>query len=103
MIDLVRKHQQEIAALCKQFKVRQLEIFGSCVTGEFDPDSSDLDFIVDFDAPEAPPGLLSRYLALAEALERLLGKPVDLITQPSIKNPYFRKAVDDTREPVYAA
>jgi len=103
MIDLVRKNKQQIAALCEQFKVTQLEIFGSGVTGEFDPDSSDLDFIVAFDAPEAPPGLLSRYLALAEALERLLGKPVDLITQPSIRNPYFRKAVDDTREAVYAA
>ena len=103
MIDLVRKHRQEIAELCEQFKVRRLELFGTGAAGGFDPDRSDLDFIVEFDAAEAPPGRLSRYLALAEALERLLGKPVDLITHQSIGNPYFRKAVDDTREAVYAA
>lgn len=103
MIDLLDKHNREIIKLCKQYNVRRLDVFGSATTAEFDPDRSDLDFIVEFENPDAPPGLLSRYLALAEELEHLLGRPVDLITPQSIRNPYFRETVENSREVLYAA
>src|SRR5271165_1812768 len=78
---------EQIVELCRQFHVKRLEIFGSAATGAFRPESSDLDFVVDF----------------ADALEVLLGRHVDLIMPQSIRNPYFRKAVDASRRLIYEA
>ena len=35
--------------------------------------------------------------------EDLFGRPIDLVEDSAIKNPYFRESVDETREPLYAA
>ena len=48
MIDLVEEKRDALGALCRRFHVKRLEIFGSAVTGRFDPSRSDLDFLVDF-------------------------------------------------------
>ena len=103
MIDLIRKNQTEIENICRKLKIRRLEVFGSAASGGFKPLESDIDLIVEFEDPDAPPGLLSRYLELAEKLESVLGKKVDIITPQSIRNPYFRKSIDESREDVYAA
>jgi len=76
-----------------------LEVFGSAVTESFDPDTSDLDFIVDF--ADRSPGYADRYLALAEALEGLFNRNVDLVTERSLSNPYFTDSVDKTRMVLY--
>jgi len=101
MIDRIERHRRELSELCKKLKIRRLEVFGSAATGEFESGESDVDFIVEFDEPEAEPGLLSRYLILSEELRRLLGTEVEIITPKSIRNPYFRRSVDRTRELVY--
>lgn len=88
-----------IADLCRGLQVERLELFGSAAGSEFDPQRSDLDFLVTF-CPEATN--LENYLALAEGLERLLGRKVDLVIERAIRNPYFRRAVDASRQPVYA-
>lgn len=103
MIDIIRKKQKEISEICRKLKVRRLEVFGSAAQGDFNPRKSDIDFLVEFDDPDSPPGLLCRYLTLAEELEQTLEKKVDLITPQSIRNPYFQKAVDTSRQSVYAA
>ena len=92
----------ELADLCRRFHIKRLEIFGSATTGAFHPESSDLDFIVDFgDQPLGPWGSL--FLGFADALEALFGRHVDLIMPQSIRNPYFRQAVDASRQLVYEA
>ena len=101
MIDKIKSHRRELSELCKKLKIRRLEVFGSAATGEFEPDKSDIDFIVEFEDPKAKPGLLSRYLILCEELRKLLGTEVEIITPQSIRNPYFRRSVDRTRELVY--
>jgi len=93
---------EQIVELCRQFHVKRLEIFGSAATGAFRPESSDLDFVVDFgDQPLGPWGGL--FVDFADALEVLLGRHVDLIMPQSIRNPYFRKAVDASRRLIYEA
>lgn len=99
MIALIADKREEIAALCKRFGIRRLEIFGSAATGEFDPASSDLDFLVDLGGYER--GVAKRYFRFAEALEDALGHDVDLITEDSITNPYFKQSVNLSRELVY--
>lgn len=42
-----------------------------------------------------------RYLGFAEALEALLGRRVDVLSDGFIENPYLRRAVDDSRRLLY--
>lgn len=101
MIPLIADKRKEITALCEEFSIRKLEVFGSAATGAFDPARSDVDFLVDLGGCEQ--GVAKRYLRFAEALERLLAHDVDLVTDVSLTNPYFRHAVDQSRETLYEA
>jgi predicted nucleotidyltransferase len=101
MISLIADNLQSISVLCQQFGVRKLELFGSAASGCFDPATSDVDFIVDLGG--YAPGTAARYLDLIEALQQLLGRSVHLITGDSIRNPYFREAVDEQRITLYEA
>ena len=100
MIDVVAEHLDEIAALCRQYGVRRFDLFGSAATGAFDPETSDFDFVATF-ADTHVPGYADRFLGFADALEALFGRPVDVVTEPMIGNPYFRQSVDATRQPIY--
>ena len=99
---IIEPHRDALAALCRRFGVRTLELFGSASSGLFDPQSSDIDFLLDL-APDGDPDLFSRYFGLKEALEGLFGRTVDLVMVGALRNPHFIKAVNQTRQPVYAA
>jgi uncharacterized protein len=101
MIALVANKRDDIAALCKQYGVRKLDLFGSAVTGGFNPDTSDLDFVADLGGYER--GVAKRYFAFCDALATLFGRSVDVITVRQIQNPYFRAEVNATSEPIYDA
>jgi predicted nucleotidyltransferase len=104
MHSAIDQHRTEIAVMCRRYGVRRLEVFGSAARGEdFDPVGSDADFLVAF-GPAAP-GLspLEQYFGLAEALERLLGRPVDLVESGALRNPFILASVNRTREVVYAS
>jgi predicted nucleotidyltransferase len=94
-------HIAELRELCRRFGVAQLELFGSATTAAFDPERSDLDFLVEFDAN--PADLFKRYFGLKEALEALYSREVDLVMTAAMANPYFIEAVNKTRQLVYAA
>ncbi|MEW6261868.1 MAG: nucleotidyltransferase family protein [Thermodesulfobacteriota bacterium] len=69
----------EKAELSSRFLVRNLALFGSWARGDQQPDS-DVDILVDVD-----PSLGLEFVTLAEAIENLLGLPVDLVSQRAIK------------------
>ncbi len=94
------RHLPGIVALCERYGVTQLELFGSATADAFDPASSDYDFLVELDA-KAPGSLARRWIGLAEALEQLLGRHVDLVNPRYIRNPYFQRAVDSSRTLIY--
>ena len=100
MIAPIEQKRHKLAQLCRQFKVERLDLFGSASKDYFQADKSDLDFIVRF-ADRSPGTYLDRYLDFAEALERLFERRVDLLTEKSIRNPYFRREVEATRQPIY--
>ena len=101
MIEVINKHLDQVAALCRRTGARRLRLFGSAVREDFVPESSDLDFVVEFDAL-APAKYADSYFALKEGLEMLFGRRVDLVTAGSIKNPYFRERVEAESQTVYA-
>jgi uncharacterized protein len=89
-----------IAALCERYGVSHLELFGSATGPDFDPASSDLDFLVELDQ-HAEGSRGRRWTELADALEVLLGRRVDLVNPRYVRNPYFLKAVNDSRTVIY--
>lgn len=100
--DLILKKMDDIKRLCHQTKVAKIGLFGSALREDFDPEISDLDFVVEFLEPDAP-GISDRYLTLAESLETIFERRVDLITARSIKNPVFFAEVNTSLCPLYAA
>jgi predicted nucleotidyltransferase len=101
MTNLIEQYRDEVAALCRGVGARRLDVFGSAVREDFDAATSDLDFLVEFD--DLPPAKYAdAYFALKESLETLFGRPVDLITETSLENPYFRDRVQAERQPAYA-
>lgn len=94
------QHTSEIADLCKRFGIRRLDFFGSVLTGEFD-ENSDIDCLIEFEKNGG--NYFHRYFDLKYGLEALFGRNVDLVVGSAIRNPYFRAAVDRSRQLVYAA
>ena len=89
-----------ISQLCRRLQVKRLDIFGSAVTDQFTVDS-DVDVLVQFD--REPGDLFNRYFDLKEGLEQVFGRPVDVVLEDSLKNPYFKLAIEQVRKNIYAA
>jgi predicted nucleotidyltransferase len=88
-----------IADLCRRVNVSRLDVFGSATDASFS-DESDVDVLVRF---ERDGGLFNRYFDLKEGLEEILGRPVDVIIEDAVRNPYFRAGIERSRKNVYAA
>jgi len=97
----IEKHRAEIEELCRRYGVTKLDVFGSATRDDFDEARSDVDFLVEFD-DVAGLGALRQYFGFKEDLEKLLGRPVDLV-EGTIENPYVLRSVEESREPLYAA
>ena len=102
MIELIANHAAELVTLCRTHHVRTLEVFGSAANGKFDPATSDLDFLVDFE-PLLPGKHSSSYFDLWFGLEDLFARKVDLVETAAIDNPYFLSSVNENRRVLYAA
>jgi predicted nucleotidyltransferase len=100
MIAEVEEKRKDIQDLCERYGVIRLAIFGSAARGEFDPATSDLDFLVLFDRRDQP-DYVERYLDMADALEALFARKVDLVTELSARSPYFRAAIEKDLESIY--
>jgi predicted nucleotidyltransferase len=92
-----------LPALCRRFGARRLDLFGSAATGRFDPNRSDLDFLVCFDNLLPPGAYTDAWFGLRTALEALFGRRVDLLTEAALENPYLRRRVEVERRPLFKA
>ena len=96
------EHLTGISAICQRYGISRLEVFGSGARADdFNPASSDADFLVEF-APDSQPGLRAFFGAKAD-LEKLLGRGVDLVEPSAVRNPYLLASINRSREAIYAA
>ena len=103
MISIFEDRRAEVAALCERYGVKRLDLFGSAAGDGFDPEASDLDFVVSFERRD-PPELFDRYFGLKEDLEELFGRGVDLVTEGALlKDPDFAEGISGKRVSLYAA
>ena len=96
---VLEKHIEDINQLCSTHNVKQLYAFGSVLTDTFN-NNSDIDLIVDFE-PIDLSQYADNYYDLKFSLENVLQKPVDLLEEKAIKNPYFRQVVNNQRQLIY--
>ena len=94
--------RNRLAAFCRSNGIASLAVFGSALRDDFGPDS-DVDLLVEFE-PGLTPGL--RFVTIADELETLFGRPVDLLSRAAVersRNPVRRKSILGTAEVIYAA
>ena len=102
MNELIASKQRQLAELCGTFHVRRLALFGSSLSSEFDPRRSDLDFLVEF-YPLTNGEHANTFFGLLEALQKLFGRPIDLIEREAVRNPYIQREIELTQQTVYGA
>lgn len=99
----IAARRPELIALCRRFSVARLEVFGSMARNtDFDPARSDADFLVAF-LPKARNDL-TLFLDFREALEALLGRPIDLVEREAVeasRNFIRRHRILLDAEPIY--
>lgn len=102
MTSLIEQNRNRLEELCRRFGVRRFELFGSAAGGDFNEQTSDFDFLVEF-LPTDPAGHAHAYLNLLVALEDLFGRRIDLLETRAIKNPYLMETINKSRVELYAA
>lgn len=96
----LEKFTSEINKLCMQYNVSNLYAFGSVLTNRFN-ENSDIDLVVDIESTD-PFVYADCYFNLKFALQDLFMRPIDLLENKAIKNPYIRKNIDNSKSLVYA-
>ena len=102
-LELIEHHREAIAELGRRYGVARLEVFGSVCTPEFDPERSDVDFLVTYPPDYDFGPWLARLQDLEAALADLLGRKVDLVTASALRSKWFRREADKTRRVIYDA
>ena len=92
-------YKNEINALCANHKVRSLYAFGSVLTPNFNT-NSDIDLIVDFKEIDVK-DYADNYFNFKFSLQDILKRPVDLLEEQAIKNPYFKEELNKKKVLVY--
>ena len=90
----------KVIALLEKHKIKQAYVFGSVVTEAFNEDS-DVDFLVNLQEGLDPVEAGGHLWDLYYELKDLLHREVDVLTERSLKNPYFIKEVNNTKIPIY--
>jgi predicted nucleotidyltransferase len=97
---LIAQHHRTINRLCKRFGVRRLAAFGSILREDFDPATSDVDFVVEFKrVPRLAPA--RQYFDFKSELERVLDRPVDLVELKAMPDSRLKRIIERTQVPVY--
>ena len=93
--------REALAPFCRRWHITELSVFGSALRDDFGPES-DVDVLVTF-GPDARPTLFDM-VEMREELQRLLGRPVDLVSRRGVeqsRNPLRREAILSSAETVY--
>ncbi len=100
METVVLPDRERLAELCRRWKIRNLFLFGSVARGEARPDS-DVDLLVEFE-PDRP-STVRFFLDARADFERAFGRPVDLVQDRLVTNPYRRASIGRDKKLLYAA
>ncbi len=95
----LEQYTPEIIQLCKTHKVKLLYAFGSVLTDRFN-EKSDFDLVVDF-MNMVVEDYADNYFDFKFLLQDLVKRPIDLLEEKAIRNPYFRESLNKQRQIIY--
>jgi predicted nucleotidyltransferase len=98
-MNLVELNKEKIKDLCDKHQVKEMYLFGSILTDQFN-ESSDIDILIQFLNVELSE-YFDNYMDLKEKLELLFQRPIDLVENQAIRNPIFRKIIEREKQLVY--
>ena len=93
-MNLASTEKEKIIEICKQNDISYCALFGSFARGEAD-ENSDIDLLVRFSNP-----IGWKFYGIAEDLQTILGKKVDLATD-NMLNKYIRESVMQDLQVIY--
>ena len=96
----VEGYKQVIEKICRDLRVKRLDLVGSASRDDFQSERSDIDVLVEFDGLDK---LFDRYFELKMRLEEQLGRQVDVIQESAVKNPYVRRSLNRDRVRIYGS
>jgi predicted nucleotidyltransferase len=99
---VVQEKLEAVKELSAKHRVERLDVFGSAARDDFDPEASDLDFLVEFE-PMSPVEHADAFFGLLEDLERLFQRRIDLLEPGPIENPYLWESIVQSRRVLYEA
>ncbi len=99
MQNFIRNHLDDIRQLADLHYIQKLWLFGSVCTENF-TEKSDIDFLAEFEALDYA-DYADQYFFFCEALEKLLGREVDVVTVKSLSNTYFIQSVEKNKILIY--
>jgi predicted nucleotidyltransferase len=100
---VIQPHLDAIRALCREYGVARLEVFGSVQTDQFDPATSDIDFLVEYPEGYDFGPWLRRLQDFEAALGEVVGYPAHLATTRALRREGFRLVAAETRAVVFDA
>jgi predicted nucleotidyltransferase len=104
MNPIIEKHLPELVALCKKYRVERMYVFGSAARGDdFDEATSDVDFLYLFSDKVPLEDYADNFFDFMFALDDLLGRKVDLVSEKSLSNPYLIASINKDKKLIYEA
>ena len=92
--EVIKKIKSQYPYLSSEFGIKRIGVFGS-VAKQTDRDQSDIDLLVEFDRPI---GL--KFMSLAEYMEKLFGRKVDILTRDGIRNIRVKRVSTDIEKDI---
>jgi predicted nucleotidyltransferase len=102
MVQIIEAKREQLAALCRQYGVVRLYLFGSALREDFRHGESDIDLLVDFGSMDGR-SKAHAYFDLLDELQSLFGTQIDLVMVGALKNRYIAREVESTKQVLYAA
>ncbi len=93
----IEPYRERVEAICNDLLLMRLDIVGSAARDDFAA-TSDIDVLVSFGGDDR---LFERYFELKERLEEVFERPVDVIEERALRNPYFKESIGRDRILIY--
>ncbi len=97
---LIKNNRTQLQEISQKYGVETLYLFGSAGSADFN-ELSDIDFLVNFSNKTKTLDFADNFFGLQKELEELLERPVDLVIERSVDNPYLKESISRTKQLIY--
>ena len=77
-----------------------MNVFGSVVTDKFN-DDSDIDFLILFSEDLSVGEYTDNYFELHYKLREIFNREIEIVTEPTLSNPYFIESINESKQLIY--